>query len=130
MSWKSFENFNLEGEVNTRWFIDTRDFHFEKYEQKYKEEHLERIYKKPVRFIYSKEEVEKHIKRLYEESGGEGDWRMLDLKENSPLVNNWNLKYINIYKLEEGFIICNSSNTPIPKHIIVSPINKEYLNYH
>lgn len=108
--------------------IDTRDFHVI---GGVGEQHKDwETIKKYPRFFFTSKEVEELVNRLYVESGGEGEWRCLELVSNDKRVLNWNLKYIRIQATELGFIVCNDDWAAIPKDIFTSPINQEYLHHH
>ena len=108
--------------------IDTRDFHVI---GGVGEQHKDwETIKKYPRFFFTSQEVEELVNRLYVESGGEGEWRCLELVSNDKRVLNWNLKYIRIQATELGFIVCNDDWAAIPKDVLSSPINQEYLHHH
>ncbi len=126
--------------------IDTRDFFYNFSEEKfvkdpnnYEQKNLEdinwgKLSKYPSRFFYTSEEVVEAISRLYIESGGKFEWRLLSLITNSTEFLHWNLKYIRIYKVEDSenlFIITNSYNHALKKEILMnSKINQELLMAH
>lgn len=127
--WVFFKEIDWNCPKNNRFNVDTRDFHCGYH---YKDElhpDYSRI-SKYGRFFFTESELKAEIERLYEESGGEGEWRFLDLISNDPRVTNWHLKYLRIWRTEKGFIVCNSEDKAIPKDILALPVNKEYLHHH
>jgi len=124
--WVFFKDIDWNCPKNNRFNVDTRDFHCG-YNFK-KELHIDYpTVSKYVKFFYSEEELKKEIERLYNESGGKGEWRMLELISNDGRVKNWNLKYLRIWRTEKGFLVCNSDNKAIPKDILSCAVNQEYL---
>lgn len=127
--WIQFSEIDLDDETFDRFNIDTRDFHCS--QQWLNSPHPDwKTISKYDHFFYTKEEVIENIKRLYEESGGEGKWRCLYLMSHDVKVLNWNLKYIRIWRTEKGFMICNSENQAISKEALSCPVDKEVLGFH
>ena len=114
--------------VNT-FNVDTRDFHvgYGYKEGKHKDWNTISKY---THFFFSEDELKVLLDRLYTESGGDGEWRMLDLESSDKRVTNWNLKYLRIQRTDNGFLVCNSNYNALPKMLLNLPINKEFLNHH
>lgn len=106
--------------------IDTRDFSV-------KRNFIEKPFsdydtiKKYPHFFFTQEQLDTLMQRLFTESGGEGEWRCLCLKNKSPIVTNWNLKYLRVYRTPLGFIVCNGEHRAINKILLSSPINQSIL---
>jgi hypothetical protein len=124
--WIHFSELELNCPDNNRFNIDTRDFHCGYFFSEEKHPDHNKIRNNP-NLIYTEEQVKEILKRLYEESGGEDEWRMLALESIDSRVLNWKLKYIRIWRVDEGFIICNSNDKAIPKNVINSKVNQLYL---
>ena len=125
-NWKPFQGVDFSDEKIKSYYIDTRDFHcitsenpniptFD-IEKKYLSE-----------FIHSPEEVKTLLDRLFTESCGEKEWRMLDLKSSNPHVRNWQLKYIRIYRTIHGLIVSNKDSYALRKVILSADVDQEYL---
>jgi len=128
MEWVSFKT--IMSDVN-QIHIDTRDFecltdnsHFEFDTSKIKNY--------PDRFFHTFDSVVKTIEDLYNRSGGEGTWRCLWLRgEGEKASENWNLKYIHIYRTEFGFVICGNDNKALSRDVLNSEMESdEILNTH
>lgn len=127
--WVYFEDIEWDDAKYNRFNVDTRDFHcgytFSK------EIHPDwEIIKKYKKFFHTEDELKTLLLRYYIESGGKGEWRMMDLDSKDGRVTNWYFKYIRIWRTELGFLVCNSDNKAVPKDVLSSPVNKKYLNFH
>jgi hypothetical protein len=129
MDWLPHSDINwLDNQFN-RFNIDTRDFHVGQLFKEERHKDFETLKKYP-RFFFTGEELKQLIDRLFNESGGVGEWRCLELVSNDKRVLNWNLKYIRIFRTELGFIVCNSDYAAIPKDVFASSVDQELLNHH
>jgi len=118
--------------------FDTRDFAFG-----LNVRFVEKIYKpklvfsNPEYYYYDTiNEALDVIKHLYNESGGKGEWRMLQIDKITFLCN-WNMKYITIVKDKNTNKYCilvpfkkENEYRIVSKADIKKPINKTYLNHH
>jgi len=86
----------------------------------------------PDRFFHTIESVKSVFEDLYTRSGGSAEWRYLALKgEGEKSSENWNLKYIRVYKTQMGFVICGNDNKALSKSVLNSEMeSKEILNTH
>lgn len=109
-----------------RFNVDTRDFHcgYNLTDELHKDYGTISKYNK---FFFTEDELKALLDRLFEESGGVVEWRMLSLKSIDERVLNWNIKYLRIWRTEKGFIVCNSYHQAIPKEILSCDVNKEHL---
>lgn len=137
-SWKYYEDVDFSDENIARYNIDTRDFYCAvqtKAEVEQTDALIEKLDTKLIdtypiaKFYHTEQEVKALIERLWRESGGDGEWRMLSLKSKNKNVTNWNLKYIRIVRTEKGFLVCNSYGAIISKNDLSDPIEQEYLNH-
>lgn len=128
--WKFYTELDFDNTSINCYNIDTRDFYASEQNFEYEIDNFEYVLKHTEKYLYSKEEVISNLDRLFTESGGKGNWRMLDLISNNKKVLNWKLKYIRVYRTEQGFYICNSQNEALEKHIICLPVDKELLNHY
>lgn len=126
--WVFFQDIDWNCQNNNRFNIDTRDFHCGYYFSEEKHPDFETL-SKYNKFFFTEEELKKEIERIYNESGGKGEWRRLTLNSNDGRVNNWSMKYLRIWRTEKGFIICNLDNKAIPKDILSCSVNQEYLHH-
>ena len=108
--WKHYTEIDFSDNNYYKFNIDTRDFH--------------------CACQTSKDELLLTIDRLYKESGGKGRWRYLELDSPSKGVGNWQLKYLRIFRVEDGFIICNSDNYALSKEVLSSKVDREFLHHH
>lgn len=123
--WVFFKNIDWNCPKNNRFNIDTRDFccGYRWTDDKHKD--LPTLVKSKEKFLHTKDELVSLIDRLFEESGGEGKWRMLSLEGKGS--GNWSLKYLRIQRYELGFLICNSDEQALNKDFLSRSVNKEYL---
>ena len=131
-SWIPFQEVDFNDKSILQYYIDTRDFHC----KTNKEElttlgdkiNWDKISKYPDRFYYTDGEVSFFLQRIFQESGGEGEWRYLVL--DIPKGENWNFKYIRIYRIiDNTFLICNKDSYAMNKEILTAPVVTEYLNF-
>jgi hypothetical protein len=130
--WKHYTEIDFSDNNYYKFNIDTRDFHCSCQRLEDIDEPLkvfEALKKNPNKFILSKDELLLIIDRLYNESGGKGRWRYLMLDSPSKGVNGWQLKYLRIFRVEDGFIMCNSDNYALSKEVLSCKVNKEHLCY-
>ncbi len=127
-SWVQFDAIEWNDPKFNKFNIDTRDFHVGYVFKKERHPEYNTISKYP-RYFYTEEEVKTQIERLYTESGGEGEWRMLELESKDERVLNWNMKYIRIWRTDLGFIVCNQQDRAIPKEMLALPVHQEYLHH-
>jgi hypothetical protein len=137
-NWKYFKDIDFSDENIVIYNIDTRDFYCailtkqqaERSDSSIKKLDTTKIDKYPIPYFYHTEkEIKGMIERLWRESGGDGEWRMLSLKSQNKNVRNWNLKYIRIARTEKGFLVCNTYGYIINKNDLSDPIEQEYLNH-
>jgi hypothetical protein len=127
--WVFFRDIDWDYPDNNRFNIDTRDFHCGYlFDSKPHDDYAKLSTK--AEFFHTKEELVSLIERLYVESGGEGEWRMLDLVVNDDRLTNWNLKYLRIYRTDRGFVVCNSKQKSLNKTLLDNPVDQRYLNHH
>lgn len=124
--WVKFSEIEWNDPKFNKFNVDTRDFHVG-YAWKDEEHPDIKTLRSYPRFFFTEEELKKELRRLFEESGGEGEWRMIDLVSPDKRVRNWNLKYLRIWRTDLGFIICNQEDSALSKDLIQEPINQELL---
>lgn len=119
--WIHYTDIEWDDKENNVFSVDTRDFHAGYRLEGKRHKDIDTI-KKYADFFHSKEEVVELIDRYYNESGGKKDWRFFALEGSE----NWNMKYIRIWRDDEfGFIICDSYNKALRKDYLHKPVNKE-----
>lgn len=122
--WVFYKDIDWNDEKFTIFNVDTRDFHVGYNNAIHK--NLNTLKKYNHDFFHTEQEVKDFLDRLYTESGGKGEWRMLNLET----IKNWRLKYIRIYRTEFGFIVCDSYSYALRKNILSEKIDQEHLNHH
>lgn len=121
MDWIFFKEVNFADNQILQYHIDTRDFHcLANTEKSDKLPQVNKLAKYPERFFYSAEEVAAMLDRYYTESGGEMDWRFFHLIG----IDYW-LKYIRIYRVDQGLIVCNNDNRALKKELTNSEVGKD-----
>lgn len=133
--WKPYKSIDFSDESIVRYSVDTRDFHCAPNDDP--DATLKKIPaaldNHPDRFYHTAEEIVQVLDRLYNESGGEGDWRCLWFKENSTIPRkvsyNWNLKYLRIYRLPKGLVIANNNEYILRKEFLQGELDQELLNF-
>lgn len=130
IDWTTFKDIEFP-ETEMQFHVDTRDFACSSLTEKFPID-ISKIKKYPYRFFHTMEEVKNTIRDLYERSGGEGEWRCLWLKgEGAKASENWNLKYLRIYRTDLGFVICGNDNKALSKEILSSEMeSEEIINKH
>jgi hypothetical protein len=123
--WVFYKDIDFMDGYFNQFNIDTRDF-CSGYTKK-KHPDYDTLKKYP-HFFHSLDELKSLLDRYFEQSGGVGEWRMLDLDVKYPRVNNWKLKYIRIFRTDLGFIICNSDYKALDKDILSNNVDLRYLN--
>lgn len=130
--WKPFKEIDFSDLTVNQFHVDTRDFKCNAFEKEVDIalSNWDAIEKYPEHFYHTSEEIMKLLNRLYEESGGEGQWRFLTLKKNDvELFGNWQLKYIRIYRFDEGLLVIVRSNTDYSESIEGIGLDKEMLSF-
>lgn len=124
--WVFFKEIDWNCPKNNKFNIDTRDFHcgYNFNKRGHKDYDKLKSYK---HFFFTETELKELIENLYNESGGNCEWRMLSLESSDNKVLNWNLKYLRIWRTDIGFIICNSEEQALSKELLECKVNKEYL---
>jgi hypothetical protein len=122
--WIPYQELDWLDEKFNVFSIDTRDFHAG-YRFVERHDDFDTIKKYPD-FFHTVDEVISLIDRYFIESGKEGKWRMFSLGGGQ----NWNMKYIRIWRTELGFVICNSYNKALRKEFLEQKVNQEYLSKH
>jgi hypothetical protein len=128
--YKFMKMVDFRDETIKEYHIDTRDFYCSTSKvDSGRVPDLSKVNNYPLRFFHTPEEVMVTLDRLFQESGGNVKWRHLALTgEGARVTNNWNLKYIKIYRTEHGMIACNRDNFVLSKSILACPVEQEYLN--
>lgn len=127
VDWTTFKQTKFP-ETLSQIHVDTRDFAITTSDIPFKFD-ISKIKNYPDRFFHTLESVKTILGDLYNRSGGESEWRCLwFLNEGEKFSQNWNLKYLRVYKTEMGFVICGNDNKALPKDIFNSNISKEILN--
>ena len=131
--WKLYTEIDFSDLNFVKFNIDTRDFHCACQTKKDIEQEFEKFSafeKSPEKFLHTQEELIEVIDKLYNESGGRGRWRFLQLDVKNKGVRNWSMKYIRIFRVDNGFVICNSENYALSKEVLSAKVDSEYLHHH
>ncbi len=121
--WIFYKELEFNDSENNVFSIDTRDFHCG-YRLEEKPHTDLKILKNYPYFFHTEQEVKDLLDRYYKESGGKSEWRFFNLIG----IDNWNMKYIRIWRSELGFIVCNSKNRALNKDILSRPVEQKHLN--
>ena len=124
--WIPYKELDWEDEENNVFSIDTRDFYAGYRFEKKSHPDFSVLKNYPDRFFHTKEEVEALLDRYFNESGGIGKWRMFSLET----ADNWEMKYIRIWRTSIGFIICSQHNKALKKSILALSVQQTYLNHY
>ena len=122
--WIPFQDIDWNDEKFNRFNLDTRDFCCGYFWDNKPHKDIKTLNKHPY-FFLTEEELKTLIERYYDESGGKGEWRMLSIKG----FDNWQLKYLRIFRTELGFIVCDSNNNALNKQKLSAKVNQEHLNH-
>lgn len=117
--------------------VDTRDFSFTYMDDLSLNIHIPRdSYKNPHRYYYDTlSDAIEVLKDLHKRSGGDCEWRCLEIK-GIYFLSNWTMKYLTITNvLNDKYLICCDSKSDddlmvISKHDIKLPLNEFTLNAH
>jgi hypothetical protein len=135
MSWIPFKEVDFSDTNINAYHVDTRDFGCTSNDHK-PELDLRKVDKNSEYYEHTAVEVQNLLQRLYEESGGEGEWRMLTLEGEDFRTGGWQMKYIRIYRLHPSaglLVTCGHHNdTPfiMSKSMLASKVEQKYLNHH
>lgn len=132
--WVDYTKIDFANESIKQYHIDTRDFYClcnTNIDKKIPSEgELKTMLKAKRKFFYASFEVKEIIDKLFKESGGKGDWRMLSLKGGGQYRIDFWLKYIRIYRTQYGLIIkSNYDGKCIPSEAFKLPIDGNALNF-
>ena len=121
--WVFYKEVDFADKKILQYHIDTRDFYcLTNTEKAEKFPDISKLLKYPERFFHTPDEIVKMINRYYTDSGGEKEWRFFSLKG----VDNWSMKYIRIYRADEGLLVCNNSHYALRKEILNEVVNIDY----
>lgn len=125
--WIFYKEIDFSDKSYNRFNVDTRDFHAIATNGEPLD--FSALDKKPEKFVYNEVDLINLLDRLFNESGGEGKWRFLQLEGRDSITKNWNLKYLRIVRHGEGFVVCNDNNYAINKEVLSNKVEQMYLNY-
>jgi hypothetical protein len=132
-NWINYNEIDFFDESIKAYHIDTRDFFCATNDFSPKILGVKHL-KNRTQYFHNGKEIKDLIDRLFNESGGAVKWRMLTLcNEGKRYTGNWQLKYIRIYRLEYGLLVCIEHNdvfTPLSKQILAYKVNQKYLFAH
>lgn len=77
-------------------------------------------------FFHTEQEIKDLLDRYFAESGGKCEWRFFNLEG----VENWNMKYIRIWRTELGFMVCDGNDHALRKDFLSKPVEQKHLNAH
>lgn len=130
--WVKFDTVDYNDENFNKFNIDTRDFHVGQTVTDEVHKDLKVLEKYPNKFFLTVDKLKSIVERFYIESGGEKEWRMMDLVSKESRVTGWRLKYLRIQKYvingENRFLVCNSYGEAIPSHLLDCSVDQEHLN--
>lgn len=123
--WDDLDKIDFSDESIKQYHIDTRDFHCATSKEEKKDLNLQKVVLYVGRFFFTSLEVRELLDKLYAESGGKLTWRYLSIKECGE---NWNLKYLRIYRTEHGLVVCNKDSVILRKDHLTGKIDNSLLN--
>ena len=86
--------------------------------------------KSKEKYLFTGDEVMELLCKYYNDSGGESDWRMFRLTDDGNIFSdNWQLKYIRIYRTDDGLVICDKDNRILQRYVLFSAVNKDSHSY-
>lgn len=138
MSWVKHTNIDFADESIIAYHIDTRDFHVST-NNYLPPIDLFKTRKNPDQYFFTPEEIKELIERYYNQSGGDGEWRMFSLEGSGrQKTEGWQLKYIRIHRLKhrmykgkQALVIYDErSKFLFTKDILNNSVNQEFLNHH
>lgn len=140
-NWVPYQEVNFEDPQFKTFSVDTRDFHCIALEKEPDEKLLttKKLLDDPDKYVLTTEELKTLLDRYHQESGGPGQWRMLRLDgEAKERTSGWEMKYIRIFRVDKGFIIClrdtysrNSDDLFIMgKHMLACSVDQMHLHHH
>jgi hypothetical protein len=113
--WVFYKELDFNCPKNNRFNIDTRDFHAGYNFQTENHEDWELIKKYP-HFFHTLEQLKQLLDRYFVDSGGaDKEWRFFQL---TGYGENWNLKYLRIYRTDLGFLICDNYHNALKSEIL------------
>jgi hypothetical protein len=131
--WIPFTQVTFEEDVSC-FHIDTRDFcvSMNHYKPSGDIRGQKKIRNNPDEYYHTPEEMRNLIKRYFDESGGEAEWRMFSLSGiGYNRTCGWQLKYIRIFKFSKGLVIYDTQSKFIfSKTMLACPVHQKYLNTH
>ena len=117
--WIFYTKLDFNCPKNNRFNIDTRDFHAGYNFQPENHKDWETIKKYP-HFFHTLDELKSLLDRYFTESGGSSvDWRLMELENYGE---NWQLKYLRIYRTDLGFLICDQDHKALKSEILNSKV--------
>lgn len=133
--WVDYNLIDFSNESIKQYHIDTRDFccltNTFDCQRLPPEFELKTMLKSKRKFLLASFEVKELIDKLFKESGGYGDWRMLSINGGDKYkgLDFW-FKYIRIYRTKYGLIIkSHIDGKCIPLEAFQLGIDKSSLNF-
>ena len=130
-SWMFFKDIDFNDPDINQFNVDTRDFCVGyTVESSIDKLNLVTINKYP-HFFYTGDEVKDVLQRLFDESGGDAEWRYLSLTGDAEKASeNWELKYLRIIRTPLGWVICSNSYRALSKSVLECSVNQKLLCAH
>lgn len=127
-SWIPFQEIDFSNKEMNHFYVDTRDFYCISGKEGDKGKiNWDKLMKYPERFFVNLEELQSFLVRIYNESGGEKEWRFLQFE--SPFNDSyWKFKYIRIYRVSlniDLFVICDKDSFTLHNDILETKIKLE-----
>ena len=132
--WIPFKEVDFSREDCLALHVDTRDFCVLANDSRPDDLYVDKARKNPSWYVHTPEEIVTLLTRLYEESGGPGEWRMLSLEGQAEYITSgWQMKYIRIYRYPDGMLVTSGhmdDHFVMNKTMLACPVKQEYLNHH
>ena len=123
-SWLPYQDIDFSNEKNNCFSIDTRDFHGNAFSRPGTHPDFDTLKKYPD-FFHTEAELRALLDRFFVESGGEGPWRMFSLVTG----NNWDMKYIKIWRTPLGFVVCTRHDRALTQTSLSNSVDQTYLHF-
>lgn len=126
-TWTSLSEVDFSDQNLNQFHVDTRDFCISTSGDP-RPNNYRLVRNHPERYVHTAEEVLAMLNRMFEESGGIREWRMLSLDGSAKKFSiNWQYKYFRIYRVNGGLIVCDMYNLPQTKEHLSCPVFQRYL---
>jgi len=129
-NWKYYEDADFSDTDIVSFSLDTRDFYCYGHLKEDMPHSLKILSAAIVNkkyhlatYYYSEKEVLDLIKRFWQESKGDGEWKFVSIISSNKNINIGCLSYLRIVRTEKGFLICNKDYNVLNKNMLNKKID-------